>query len=374
MMTLAKKLRSSRLLGQLSSVQIAHLLEKSGVRNAEPGEILQRESESSHEHLILLKGELEIQRTWQVHGGNDRSYTRTLKSTDNENGFSFLFALNNTRVRTLSEVEYVALNADLVDEMLGWSSQFSEEFTRDPELSRRMNLVKRAGIFYEVPLENVKDAFRCMKSRVFNPGDVVVREGELGDCYYVIEDGEAEVYRTDPFSGETAKVDDIGRGDAFGEESLLQNAYRNATIIMKTPGNLLVLDKADFDLLLKPHIIEEISAMKAQALLKSGQAKLIDCRYEMEYEESRIPDAPLYPLDKFRKLIHKLDPDSTYIVYCRSGRRSKAAAFLLRERNIIAFSLIGGIRDWPYDIDYNPLDLDNAGSADNLVRSEEVVA
>jgi len=356
MMTLAKKLRSSRLLGQLSTTQISSLLESCGILKAEPGEIIQRESEQSHNHLILLKGELEIQRTWQVPGGNDRSYTRTLKPLE-DNQFSFLCAMNGTRVRALNEAEYLLINADQVDELIGWSRHFTEEFTQDPELRRRMSLVKHVGIFYEVPLEYVKDAFRCMKIKSFNPGDVVVREGELGDCYYIIDSGEAEVYRTDPFSGETSKVDDIGSGDAFGEESLLQNAYRNATIIMKTPGQLLVLEKSDFDLLLKPHIIEEISAMKAQALIKSGQAKLIDCRYEMEYEESRIPGAPLYPLDQFRKLIHNLDPDSTYVVYCRSGRRSKAAAFLLRERNIIAFSLIGGIRDWPYEIDHTPLNL-----------------
>jgi len=358
MMTLAKILRGSRLLGQLSSVQIQHLLESSGKKHAESGEIIQRQSDDNQQHLILLSGELEIQRTWQVESGNDRSYTRTLKPSEKDGGYAFLCALNNTRVRALGEAEYILLDANVVDELLGWSGH-KAEIDQDPELRRRMSLVKQVGIFYEVPLENIKDAFRCMKTRHYQPGDVVVREGELGASYYIIDNGEAEVYRTDPFSGETSKVDDICCGDAFGEESLLQNAYRNATIIMKTPGTMLVLDKSDFDMLLKPHIIEEISAMKAQALIKSGQAKLIDCRYDMEYEESRIPGAPLYPLDKFRRYIHLLDPDSTYVVYCRSGRRSKAAAYLLRERNIIAFSLIGGIRDWPYEIDHSPLSLDD---------------
>lgn len=358
MNTLAKKLRGSRLLGQLSIIQIQHLLESNGIKRAESGEIIQRQTDDCRQHLILVNGELEIQRTWQVEGGNDRSYTRSLKPNEKDGGYAFLCALNNTRVRALGEVEYILLDADAVDELIGWNGHHAD-IDQDPELQRRMQLVKQVGIFYEVPLENIKDAFRCMKTRSYQPGDVVVREGELGDSYYIIDNGEAEVYRTDPFSGETSKVDDICRGDAFGEESLLQNAYRNATIIMKTPGTMLVLDKTDFDMLLKPHIIEEISAMKAQALIKSGQAKLIDCRYDMEFEESRIPGAPLYPLDQFRRHIYKLDPDSTYVVYCRSGRRSKAAAYLLRERNIIAFSLIGGIRDWPYEIDHTPLSLDN---------------
>ena len=368
MMTLAKKLRNTRLLGPLSTDQILNLIESSAIKHAETGEIIQRESEECQYHLVLLKGTIEIQRTWQVPGKNDRSYTRSL--TPNDGGFAFLCALDKTRVRALSDIEYVLLNADSVDEQLGWSSQFTDEITQDPELRRRMNLVKHVGIFYEVPLENVKDAFRCMKSRNYNPGDTIVKEGELGDSYYIIDSGEAEVYRTDPFTGETNKVDDIGSGDAFGEESLLQNAYRNATIIMKTPGRLLILDKNDFDMLLKPHIIEEISAMKAQALVKAGQAKLLDCRYEMEFEESRIPGAPLVPLDQFRKRINQLDPDATYVVYCRSGRRSKAAAFLLRERNIIAFSLIGGIRDWPYDIDHTPITL----SEENSQAANEALA
>ena len=43
-----------------------------------------------------------------------------------------------------------------------------------------------------------------------------------------------------------------------------------------------------------------------------------------------------------------------YIVYCRSGRRSKAGTCLLRERNIKAVSMMGGIKEWPYEIDASP--------------------
>jgi rhodanese-related sulfurtransferase len=53
--------------------------------------------------------------------------------------------------------------------------------------------------------------------------------------------------------------------------------------------------------------------------------------------------------------VHQLDPEATYIVYCRSGSRSKAVVFLLRERNIRALSMTGGIRDWPYEVDASPV-------------------
>jgi rhodanese-related sulfurtransferase len=72
----------------------------------------------------------------------------------------------------------------------------------------------------------------------------------------------------------------------------------------------------------------------------------------MEYAESRIPGAQLVPLDTLRRRgVFTIDPEPNYIVYCRSGRRSKAAVFLLSERGIRALSLTGGIRDWPYDVD-----------------------
>jgi rhodanese-related sulfurtransferase len=98
-----------------------------------------------------------------------------------------------------------------------------------------------------------------------------------------------------------------------------------------------------------------LSAADAKALLDRGLAKLIDCRYDMEFEESRIPGARLVPLDKLRQGVWSIDPEGSYIVYCRSGRRGKAAAYLLKERGIKALSLSGGIKDWPYAVDTTPV-------------------
>ena len=116
-----------------------------------------------------------------------------------------------------------------------------------------------------------------------------------------------------------------------------------------------VLAKADFDELLKPVMSQDVSAADAKGMLDGGLAKLIDCRYDMEFEESRIPGARLVPLDKLRQGVSSIDPEDSYIVYCRSGRRSKAAAYLLKERGIKALSLTGGIKDWPYAVDTTPV-------------------
>ena len=357
MEALARRLRMTRLLGPLSTKQLTSLLEQSGITTAHADEILIKESDAMHDHIILLEGELEAQRTWSVEGGNDQSYTWTIKPGENEESFAFLGAANNIRARAVTDIRYIKINADSIDMLLGWSQHFTEDMENDPELKRRMNLVKQVTIFHEVPLENAKEVFRRMYPKEVQAGETVVTEREKGDCYYLIDSGEAEVMRTDPFTDETSCVAKLGPGDAFGEEALLRDAYRNATVTMTTPGTLLVLDKADFDELIKSNLVEEISADRALEMVTQGEASWLDCRYDMEYEESRIPGAPLISLDRIRWDVHQLDPDETYIVYCRSGSRSKAGAFLLRERNIKAMSMIGGIRDWPYEVDASPVDV-----------------
>jgi len=75
----------------------------------------------------------------------------------------------------------------------------------------------------------------------------------------------------------------------------------------------------------------------------------------MEFQASRLPRAELMPLDHLREDMHNLDSKQTYIVYSGGERRSKAAVYLLNERNIRAMSLTGGIREWPYEVDVSPI-------------------
>lgn len=352
---LAKRLRTAGHLGPLSTAQLVRLLEQARMTTARAGEIILKENESMHDHLLLLEGELEAQRVWSVPGSNDQSYTWVLDPASAEEGFAFLGASARVRARAITNIRYLPINADNVDELVGWSQQFAKEQENDPELKRRMGLIKQVRIFHHVPLENVITAFGRMSPREVQAGETIITQGEEGDCYYLIDDGEAEVIRTDPFTDETCCMGTMGSGDAFGEEALLQGGYRNATINMITPGRLLMLDKANFEELLTPSVVEEVLPERALAMVNNGEACWLDCRYDMEYEESRIPGTLFAPLDRLRAESQHLDPDETYIVYCRSGRRSKAAAFLLRERHINALSLTGGIKGWPYEVDASPL-------------------
>ena len=74
---------------------------------------------------------------------------------------------------------------------------------------------------------------------------VIITQGEPGDYYYLIREGTASVATRDD-GGKLRIVNELAAGDQFGEEALLSDAPRNATIMMKTDGVLMRLAKQDF--------------------------------------------------------------------------------------------------------------------------------
>lgn len=195
-------------------------------------------------------------------------------------------------------------------------------------------------------LEQTGLAFGRMIPVKFKAGDEVIQQGDTGEHYFFLESGEAEVWRTDPMTDETSMVAVLGPGSVFGEEALLLDGCRNASVCMLTEGRVWTLLKTDFNTLVRPELVDTIQAKDAKAMVEIGKAQWLDCRYEMEYSEHHIPGAQHLPLDQLRNQTKQLDPDKTHIVYCRSGRRSAAAAYLLRERGFKAYSLVGGIIDY----------------------------
>lgn len=98
------------------------------------------------------------------------------------------------------------------------------------------------------PLEALSGAFT---TEVFEEGETVIYEGDLGDQFYLIARGKVSVR-----PGGTAPDDEVAvleDGDYFGELALLHDEPRNATIISKEKTTCLMLKKDDFHALLQAH-------------------------------------------------------------------------------------------------------------------------
>ncbi|SFS08834.1 Transmembrane secretion effector [Microbacterium sp. cf046] len=96
------------------------------------------------------------------------------------------------------------------------------------DLDLDIGLLQRVPMFHPLPLPAIEQLARGLESVEVPAGDAVVTQGEIGDRYYVIESGEADVL------GDGRIVATLGPGDGFGEIALLRRSRRTATVVART--------------------------------------------------------------------------------------------------------------------------------------------
>jgi rhodanese-related sulfurtransferase len=197
------------------------------------------------------------------------------------------------------------------------------------------------GSFANLPAAHIESLLASFQRQPVLAEEVIVRQGEPGDFYYLIERGRAQVTRE--IAGARLELAELEAGDAFGEEALLAGTARNATVTMRTAGELLRLDSADFVRLLREPLLQYITADEALPLVASGSVWL-DVRFPAEFRQDGLPGAINIPLNELRDALPNLSHERDYIVYCQTGRRSSAAAFLLSQRGFAAHLLAGGLK------------------------------
>jgi rhodanese-related sulfurtransferase len=260
-----------------------------------------------------------------------------------------------TSAKAITEVELMRIDDDLLDVMATWDEAASADYSAKPKtaddeggslanwtLMSGMFSVSslKYGAFSQLPSAHINELLRRFERINVKKGDLVIREGIEGDFYFVIETGRCKVERM--IGGVSMLLAELKSGDAFGEEALVSEAKRNATVTMKTDGALLRLSKKDFAELLREPLLRRISAEEARDKIANG-AQWVDVRYPSEYQYDKLPGAINIPLSEIRNAFGVLDKGKEYVLYCQSGRRSAAAAFLLSQRGYRAYLLAGGL-------------------------------
>ncbi|MCP4701050.1 MAG: cyclic nucleotide-binding domain-containing protein [Gammaproteobacteria bacterium] len=237
---------------------------------------------------------------------------------------------------------------DMIDHLLSWQGIMTSIPEEQEDIHEQIDHIQNSLAFRRLPTECVIEAFKCMKTIRVKKGDEVIRQGEEGTAFYLIQSGRAEVWVLEEFEDEPEMVKELGPYDSFGEYALLADKSRNATVRMLDDGVLLTLEKQDFLKFFSGTMVREVNVNIAKAMMDGGY-KLIDVRFEEEYDEVYIPEAALIPLNVFRERITELDKGEKYIVHCRSGQRSRVAALLMSTQGFDAMSMSGGINEWPFE-------------------------
>ncbi len=306
------------------------------------GESITMRGERANDYMYVIKGKVE------AGPDSDEGKTSTLDDL-HTNPMIFTPQSQAFNITAVTDSTICIADSETLDYLLFWDEAGAAASAEDVETGMRMKKVRNSLVFKRLPAEAVDSAFRSMRQVGVKKGDEIIRQGDSGDVFYVIVAGEAEVWQQDMPGEEPECVATLEEGDALGEESLLTDSPRNATVKMITDGSLLAMDRAQFLELVSRPMVREVNANIAKAMKDNGY-KLLDVRYEEENEEIHIPESILIPLHELRSRASELDSNERYVVYCRSGKRSKVASLLLTQRNLDAVSMSGGIIGWPFEV------------------------
>jgi MFS family permease len=117
-----------------------------------------------------------------------------------------------------------------------------------------IGLLRSLRLFTALPPPEIEGLARSLEPLSASAGQAVVVQGENGDRYYAIADGEFEV------TVDGRRIATLGRGDGFGEIALLHDGVRTATVSALTPGRLYFIDKGPFLEVLTGHPAAQLTA------------------------------------------------------------------------------------------------------------------
>ena len=299
------------------------------IRELSPSQMLFKEGDTEKRTVYVVSGTLELLDQGEVieliEGESDAA----------RNPVAPVFP-RRFSARARDRVQYISIDSDLLDVMLTWDQTGTYEVSELQGAAEVggddwMTILLQAKAFHKIPPANIQAIFMRMQQINYKAGDVVVKQGTEGDYFYVLTRGKCLVTRETPLNKDGIRLAELTVGDTFGEEALISDAKRNATVTMLTDGSVMRLGKDDFNKLLNEPMLNWVSYADAEALIQGG-AQWLDVRLPSEFENHHLEGSINIPLYFIRLKLGTLDQDRTYIMCCDTGRRSSAGAYILSER------------------------------------------
>ena len=330
---------------KLSPDQVDELAEQTEIEQLNPGDILFQIGQSSAEFIYLLKGSVELKSS---------ENTETV-SADSERA---RLPLDNTLPRHVSAtaqtaIEFVRLDSELLECLITWGQiaapepevVMTEEGVFTIDKGSWLKKMAKSPTFKTLPPANIEQLLDKLDPVKVQAGEIIIRQGEQGDYFYMIDKGDALVNRqAGDDEDESIELAELTEGKSFGEAALISDKPRNATISMMTDGILLRLSKDDFLTLLNEPNVRWIAFDKAVDLVIAKKAVWIDIRLAAEHAENHIPLSENIPIQQLHRRARGLNKNTQYICYCDTGRRSSAASFILKQYGIQAYVLKDGLK------------------------------
>ncbi len=320
-------------LNTLSDEQLGVLLSRVSVEKAKKGEYLFREGDTDHQNIYLLHGTIAL-----LSGQKEMDLVSSGTQTARFALAHQLPRKHSAQARTT--VTYVRIDSRMLSDILARSHSASYEVSdiEQPSSGDWMSLLLQSPVFQQIPPANLQRVMMRMEEIEVSAGDVIIRQGDEGDYFYLISRGEVSVTRSPEANHPPVELAKLKVGKGFGEEALISDKPRGSTVTMLSDGVLVRLNKQDFIQLVKQPLSRTVSYKIACEEVEGG-ALWLDVRTPEEYEAGHLPGAINLPFFSLRFQASSLTMDRPYIVYGDEVGQSATAAYLLTERGAEVFVL-----------------------------------
>lgn len=338
-----KVLKELVLPSPLTAENFQELAGKALVDEIQAGKSIFNKGDIDRETIFLLDGDIILD-----DGENEPITLRSGTEQAKKPVSNFQPRSQSAKAKTLCKI--TRIDSDLLDILSTWDQVSGievKELGIDVETDGQsfeddwMTAIFREKAFHNLPPVNIQTMFMKMEEHPVKEGEVVINQGDDGDYYYIIRKGLAEVSRSTK-SGDRLVLAELKIGNAFGEEALVSDVKRNASVTMKSDGLLMRLSSGDFNTLLKEPRVDWVSKTEAAKICEQGGIYL-DVRLADELVGNQIEGSINMPLFMIRLEASTLSQDKKYIAVCDTGRKSSIAAFLLRERGFDVYVLKDGL-------------------------------
>lgn len=335
-----RQLRSLVPFESMRKDNLAAVARKVVIRRLQAGKLLFREGDADKRSVWVLSGRVELL-------SGDRSVGIVTGGSPEAREPLAHEQPRRCSARALEDLQYLSIDTELLDVMTIWdqTGTYEVEDLRSAAGAGEddwMTTLLASSTFQRIPPANIQAIFMRMQRQSYRAGEVVIKQGDEGDYYYAIVQGKVTVTRETPLNKDGIRLAELGPGDSFGEEALIAEAKRNATVRMATDGVLMRLAKQDFRELMNDPLLNVVDDAAAREIIARG-GQWLDVRLPSEFQNLRIEDSINVPLYFIRLKLGTLNRSTPYVVCCDTGRRSAAAAFILVEKGFDAYVLQGGI-------------------------------
>jgi putative ABC transport system ATP-binding protein len=158
-----------------------------------------------------------------------RNVVRLFKDMTEENGTAILMVTHDHRIIELADRLVHMVDGRIVSDIVL------------NDALRICEFLKGVEAFKNLTPNELTNVAEHMTRRQYMPGEVIIREGDVGEEFFLISDGEVQIER------QGHEIARLGSGEFFGELALLTGEPRNADVVAAKPVDAYVLGKPEFD-------------------------------------------------------------------------------------------------------------------------------